>query len=107
MTKTTRSCCLQALSPLCWASTIGGRPKSPKGGDYNTKKIIDPLTTRRQIRVSKIIVHEYYHDDIALLSLGKKDHFKIQLKLTVNSQRRGWIYQSSVLSVFLTLVKAF
>ena len=40
------------------------------------------LYTRRQIRVTKVLVHENFTDsgtDIALLRLGKKDPFADQL----------------------------
>ena len=70
------------------------------------------LSTRRQIRVDKVLVHENFNDsanDIALLRLGKDclsgDPLKL-IQLTTNSQKREWISQSSAQCAFLTLVKA-
>ena len=64
---------------------------------------------RRQIRVSKILVHEDYNNslnDIALLQLGKNDSCVVMIHFISKTQRSGWISQSSALHVFPTLVKA-
>ena len=74
---TTRSCFQPAPFPSCLASTTGGRPRSQRG-DYDTTwpwvMLLIQISTRRQIRVSKVLVHENftnYANDIALLRLGK------------------------------------
>ena len=70
--------------------------------------IISALYSRRQIRVSKIIVHENFTDggnDIALLRLGKKVHVGL-FHILINAQKREWIYLSSAPPVFLALMKA-
>ena len=68
--------------------------------------------TRRQIRVSKLFIHESFKEssnDIALLRLGKKNLFgdplDVSFLITTNSQKTEWISHSSALSVFLMLVK--
>ena len=63
---------------------------------------------RRQIRVSKIIVHKHFTDtvnDIALLRLGKNIAVDLFHILT-NAQTREWIYLSSALPVFQASMKA-
>ena len=67
---------------------------------------------RRQIRVSKVIIHENFTEssnDIALLRLGKTylydDPLDVSFLITTNSQKTEWISPSSALSVFLMLVK--
>ena len=66
---------------------------------------------RRQIRVSKVLIHENFTDsanDIGILQLGKKDTFDDPQDFTdfiFNSQTSGWIFQSSAQSVFLVLIK--
>ena len=70
--------------------------------------IISALYSRRQIRVSKIIVHENFTDggnDIALLRLGKQVHVGL-LHILINAQTREWIYLSSALPVFQASMKA-
>ena len=68
--------------------------------------------TRRQIRVSKLFIHESFKEssnDIALLRLGKTNLFgdplDVSFLITTNSQKTEWISHSSALSVFLMLVK--
>ena len=59
------------------------------------------LITRRTIRVSKVIVHEEFSHtihDIALLQLGKK--YPLTTLINTDSQRSGWISQSTAQSVF-------
>ena len=59
------------------------------------------LITRRTIGVSKVIVHdEFSHTihDIALLQLGKK--YPLTTLINTDSQRSGWISQSTALPVF-------
>ena len=64
--------------------------------------------TRRQIRVSKVLLHENFTDsvnDIAILQLGKKN--LVGDPLHTYSQKIVWISQTSTLPVFLTLEKDF
>ena len=69
------------------------------------------ISIRRQIRVSKVIIHENFKEssiDIALLTLGKKYLYGDPVDVSFsnsNSQKTGWISHSSALSVFLMLVK--
>ena len=72
---------------------------------------ISLLSTRRQIRVSKMLIHENFTDsanDIALLKLGKRGLSGDPLyyiQLTTNLQKREWISQSSALPVLLTTMR--
>ena len=69
-----------------------------------------PFHTRRQIRASKIIIHEDFNDfvnDIALIRLGKITPSDDPIHVKTNSQKTGSIFQSSTQPVFQMLVKAF
>ena len=62
--------------------------------------IISALYSRRQIRVSKIIVHENFTDggnDIALLRLGKKVHAGL-LHISMHRRESGSICRQPCLS---------
>ena len=66
-----------------------------------------PCSIRRHIRVDKIIIHEDFKDsvyDIALLKLGKKSQFF--LNLSMNLQLSVWISHSSTLPVFPLMMKS-
>ena len=115
-TMTTRRCCPPAPSPSCSASMTGGRPGS-RTGDFDTIRLTQLIAVVYQIgnrsgstRFLSMKTSPTPRTTLPYCDLVRKEGLSgdqlYNIQLTTNSQKIGWISQSSALPVFQATVQA-